>query len=300
MKVIRTVITVILLAALLITGGMIEKKLNEYRTAQDIHKERTLQVREGRKVDFTKLKEQSDDVIGWIYLPDSNIDYPVVQGEDNDFYLHRDVDGSYLYDGSIFADALVERPFESFNTPIYGHRMISGAMFADLKKFEDKEFMDSHKVFQIETPDRSYDLHVVAFCMEQADSPLYTVWNDDPASEEPKNSSDIQELLEDAPSGEVFTKADFVELVKTSAVTLSGEPFDEGDSFVTLSTCARSLGDDRNQVICVVKDAEMEEKVISHAEEKPFVNKWLLLQIAVGLIMALVVIFLLLPVRKKR
>ena len=300
MKAFRIILSGLLVAVLLVTGFLIEKKLNEYRTALDIHNDRTVDVRKGRDVNFAKLKEQNKDVIGWIYLPESNIDYPIVQGEDNDYYLHRDLDGSYLYDGSIFADASVERPFKEFNTPIYGHRMSSGAMFADIKRFEDKEYMDSHRIIQIETPDKSYDLHVVAFCTEQADSLLYTVWNDESEPAEPDEHDDeIDALLEDAPSGDVFTKSDYVELVRSRAVTLSGEPFDESDLYVTLSTCARSLGDDRNQLICVVRDAELEEKIVSHETKKPFVNKWLLLQIAVGLAVILSIILLLMPSKKR-
>ena len=295
MKVVRAILYICLAAVILVTGLKIEMKLNEYRTALDIHTERTMEVRKGRNVDFGKLLSENSVTVGWIYLPDSNIDYPVVQAEDNDYYLHRDFDGSYLYDGCIFADASNEAPFCDDNTILYGHRMMSGAMFADLKRYEDKEYMDSHRIIQIETPERSYDLHVVAFCMEDADSDLYTTWFSDNISLFSAAFDDIEPNEEGGSSDLNFSKDDYVELVRSKAVTLSGEPFSAGDTFVTLSTCARSLGDDRNQVICVVKDAKKSEKVTEIKIEKPFINKWLLLQIAVGLVMALAILLPLVP-----
>jgi len=288
---------------------MLEKKLNEYRTAEDVHINRTMEVRQGRKVDFDKLKAENGDVVGWIYLPDSRIDYPVVQGEDNDYYLHRDIDGSYIYDGSIFVDSTVDEPFRDFNTVIYGHRMMSGAMFAGLKYFDDYDYMKEHGIFQIETPDASYDLHVVAFCKENADSKLYTTWfqsDSIPAEsgwldeyDENANETDIAEsdlpLVE-----EEMTKSDFVDLIKKDAVTLSGISFDENDTFVTLSTCAFAKGDERNQVIGILKDAAKEERAVTEMTKKPLINKWLIAQAGAALLAVVMIAMLLVPLFRRQ
>ena len=309
MKIVRAIIYIFLVIVVLVTGFKTEEKLNEYRTALDIKTKRTMEVRKGRNVDFEKLKAKNPDVIGWIYLPDSAIDYPVVQGEDNDYYLHRDLDGSYLYDGCIFADATNREPFKDFNTVIYGHRMMSGAMFASLKYFADKDYMDSHRIIQIETPEKSYDLHVVAFCSEDTSSDLYTTWfgdDDYPAADadddyeyadEEDEMSDDTEL--DYGAGSI-SKEGFVELIRIKADVLSGEAFSSDDTFVTLSTCVFAEGDERIQVIGVLKDAAKEEKTTSTATKKPFVNKWLIAQIAVGILMLLVIVLPLVPDRRKR
>lgn len=288
MKALRTFIYICMGAIVLITGFKIEVKLNEYRTAQEIHTERVMEVREGRKVDFEKLQKQNKDVRGWIYIPDTNIDYPIVQGEDNDYYLHRDFDHNYLYDGSIFIDASVEAPFSSEeNTVIYGHRMASGAMFHDLCKYESKDFFDGHKVIVIETPERSYDLHVVAFCTELSDSKLYSTWfADEPSYADFGSDNDTES---EGAGSTVMTKAQFIDFVRSHADVLSDDQFDETDIFVTLSTCALASGDKRNQVIGVLKDAEIEEKSINVKTEKPLLNKWLLMQVVVGAIMLIAV-----------
>lgn len=297
-KALNILTSVLLIGAVLISGGMLEKKLGEYRKELDIKTERVMTLRKGRDIDFAKLKAQNDDVKGWIWLPDSNIDYPVVQGEDNDYYLHRDLNGNYLFDGCIFIDAAVEEPFKDFHTIIYGHRMRSGAMFHDIGKFSDREFFDSHKVIVIETADKSYDLHVVAFCTELADSDMYTTMFYDPdISEEWYEESSYAE--EDTDYSMPMSKADFVEFIKSHAVLLSEEPFDESDTFVTLSTCASSTGDQRNQVVGVLKPGALEEKTVEVKTKKPFANRWLLLQIITGVVMACLIVFTVLPSRKR-
>lgn len=288
-KTVSAITSLCLVGAVLYFGNMLELKLNEYRTALDISTKRTLEMRKGRDVDFEKLKKKNPDVLGWIWLQGTNIDYPIVQGADNDYYLHRDFDGDYLYDGCIFVDAAVEQPFRDFNTVIYGHRMRSGLMFHDLSKYADREFFDKNRVIIIETEERSYDLHVVAFCTDLSDSELYTTDFGDASSYSVSDDED------DLWSGEfdlpddgsrAMTKADFVDLVRERAVCLSDEDFGTGDTFVTLSTCAYSTGEERNQVIGVLREAPMEERIVETRTKKPLFNKWLLLQIAVGIVMA--------------
>ena len=286
--------SVVVASVILVSGCMLEKKLGEYRKELDIKTERVLTMRKGRSVDFAKLKAQSDDVKGWVWLPDSNIDYPIVQGEDNDFYLHHDINGDYLFDGSIFIDSAVAEPFRDFHTIIYGHRMRSGAMLHDIGKFRDREYFDRHNVIVIETEDRSYDLHVVAFCTELADSELYTTMFGDPELLEDWYG-DSYYMEDDSDYYVPMTRTAFVELIKDRAVNLSDEPFDENDTFVTLSTCAFATGDQRNQVIGVLKPAALEEKTVEVKMRKPPLNKWLALQMLTGLLMACLIAMLILP-----
>ena len=317
MKTVRKILWAILwlcLSGIIIYSGYnLEMKLNEYRVALDISTTTSMEARKGRDVNFAKLKKQNGDVKGWIWLKDTNIDYPIVQGEDNDYYLHRDLDGNYLYDGCIFIDAMVKNPFHDFNTVIYGHRMRSGAMFHDLSKYSDKEFFDKHPTIIIETEDQSYDLHVIAFCTEMSDSELYTISFVDEYRPSPSfddytayDETDDEEWADDDEDDEYddmyvqqMTKADFVKLVRETAVNLSDEDFGTDDTFVTLSTCAYSSGDNRNQVIGVLKEAPLEEKTVTVKTKKPFMNRWLAAQILVGIVMVLAVVLPVLPKKKK-
>ena len=91
-------------------------------------------------IDFDSLRSINEDVIGWIYmeaLPE--ISYPVVQGEDNNFYLHQTYEKNYNFAGTIFIDYENKRDFSDCNTLVYGHNMKNGSMFGMLKKYRADE-----------------------------------------------------------------------------------------------------------------------------------------------------------------
>ena len=82
------------------------------RVPEDTKKELTAQVRQ--------LSNEHSDSVAWLYIPGTNIDYPVMQSEDNEYYAHRAADGSYLYAGSLFMDYRCSSDFSDFNSVIYG------------------------------------------------------------------------------------------------------------------------------------------------------------------------------------
>lgn len=91
-----------------------------------------------------QLKKINDNIVGWIYIPYTNIDYPVVKGEDNSYYLTHTPDGSYSAAGSVFVDY---RGFSEGNTIIYGHNMgrSSSIMFHDITNFSQNDFFNNVK-----------------------------------------------------------------------------------------------------------------------------------------------------------
>ena len=105
-------------------------------------------------IQWTKLLEKNSDVMGWILLPALDLSYPVMQGEDNEKYLHRSISGEYLYAGSIFLDCKCSRSFRAYNTILYGHNMRDGSMFARLKDYRDPEVYGSCPYFWIFTPEK--------------------------------------------------------------------------------------------------------------------------------------------------
>ena len=86
------------------------------------------------EVDFKKLKEINKDVIGWIKIYDTYINYPIMKGKTDEYYLRKDIYGDYNYSGSIFVYSNVNEEFEDENTLIYGHNMKNDRMFANLQK----------------------------------------------------------------------------------------------------------------------------------------------------------------------
>ncbi len=110
------------------------------------------------EVDFEALSLSCPDIVGWLYIEGTKINYPVVQGEDNDYYLHRLADGSYNDAGSLFVDAYIASDMSEANTVIYGHWRRDGSMFYDLHNYKEQEFFDEHPEGLFLTPESRYKL----------------------------------------------------------------------------------------------------------------------------------------------
>ncbi len=113
-------------------------------------------------IDFDSLCAENPDIVGWIYCEGTPINYPVLQGKDNDQYLYTDYTGSYNIDGSIFVDGDNRPGFADSNTIIYGHHMNSGSMFACLEKWTDQAFYEEHPVVWLLTPTQDYQIVLFA------------------------------------------------------------------------------------------------------------------------------------------
>lgn len=152
-----------------------EKKNESDVVVQEIKKEVVVEDKvEGFVVDWNALKQKNADIVAWIYVPDCKISYPVVQGEDNGFYLNNNVNKEYDEMGAVFMDYENEKDFSDFNTIIYGHSVMgTGGMFTDLRKYEDQKFFDQHDAIYIFTPDGNYKGHVLCFAKTEDRSCFY-------------------------------------------------------------------------------------------------------------------------------
>ena len=102
------------------------------------------------KSKMNALRKQNSDVVGWITIDDTIIDYPVVYSGDNEYYLNHAFDDSYSIGGTPFIDFRDEPNFDdNYNTVIYGHNLMSGQMFSDLDKFFTKSFFNSNRYIYI-------------------------------------------------------------------------------------------------------------------------------------------------------
>lgn len=96
------------------------------------------------KIDLAALREVNPDVVGWILIPDTKINYPIVQSEDNDYYLKHTWKKKKNSVGSIFMESRNNQDFTDYNTIIYGHNMDNGSMFHDLTNYTKKSFWKKH------------------------------------------------------------------------------------------------------------------------------------------------------------
>ena len=110
-------------------------------------------------IDFASLRVENPDIYAWIYIPDTNVNYPVLQNPtDDSYYLKHDKDGNYSEAGAIYSQLANKTDFSDPVTVLYGHNMNSGGMFATLHYFENKDFFDSHQDMHIYT-----DGHILTY-----------------------------------------------------------------------------------------------------------------------------------------
>ncbi|MBQ8122900.1 MAG: sortase [Ruminococcus sp.] len=120
-----------------------------------------------------KARQLNGDVVGWIYIPDTNIDFPVVQGEDNDFYLHHGVDKAENQLGVPFLDCRCQGDFSGFSSIVYGHHFSEMRMFAQIFSFKDRAFFDAHRTGYLALDDGVREVEFFAYLNLRSDSPVY-------------------------------------------------------------------------------------------------------------------------------
>ena len=174
----------------------------------------------------------NDDIVGWIRLPGTRIDYPVVQGIDNNFYVYHDIQRHPSGAGTIFIDRRNNENFTDFNTVVYGHNMLNGSKFADLKNFSDVGYFHNNPTGSLFLIDATYILEIFAYLrVEHNDRIIYGS----------KSDENFQEFI------------DYVRSIATNYrdVQLSGE-----DRFVTLSTCDNDFPDYRFVVLARLRSMD--------------------------------------------
>lgn len=179
------------------------------------------------EVDFTALQAINPDVVAWIYIEDTNINYPVVQGADNSRYLSVMADGRSNAAGSIFMDYRSEPDFSDRHTVIYGHNMRNGSMFHNIRNYTDPEFYAAHPTGMMMTPEGNFQFEVIAGYVASVDDPAWDI----------RFGSD-----------EEFDSW----LTDTMARSLLGGTIvpDTGDRIITLSTCTYEFNNARFVLIC--------------------------------------------------
>ena len=172
-------------------------------------------------VDFTKLSEKNDDTIAFIHMPNSNINYPIVQTTNNEYYLTHAFDKSYNSAGWVFMDYENLINFQSDNTIIYGHGRLDKTVFGSLKNALDKTWQGNleNYVIWISTPNENLVYQIFS---------IYTI---------DKESYYIKSSFSSTKE-----KQDWIKTMKSRNITNQDTPVDENDKILTLSTCLNNNG----------------------------------------------------------
>lgn len=183
---------------------------------------------------FDQLLSQNQDVVGWITIDNTKVDYPIVQAEDNDTYLNQNFYHEQTRAGSIFMDYRNDiEDTNNKNMIIYGHRMKDGTMFQQLTKFLDQSFVDEHTTFTLDTLYGEYDAEVFA---------VY------------QTMTDFDYIQTEFPGDASFTQ--FIEEVKQTSEIKTDVEVKESDNIVTLSTCDYRLDPDNGRLVVQAKLTE--------------------------------------------
>lgn len=183
-------------------------------------------------VDFEALQRDNPDVAGWLRIPGTSVDYPVMVNAESDYYLHRNMYGQYSMPGAIFADHQNTRELDENHIVIYGHHMITPTMFHDVYNYKNKDFFDAHRVVYLETPETTYVLRAVeAYEVEPTEyETRQVIFN---------NTQDFQSYLD-------------TRLSRSDHIVYDDYERKTSDRLVTLVTC-NETGKRRQIVECVVE-----------------------------------------------
>lgn len=113
-------------------------------------------------IDFAPLQQRNSDVYAWIVVPNTKINYPILQNGQADFYLRRSIDKDYLFAGCIYTNKVNSKDFTDPVTVVYGHNMRDDTMFCMLHRFEDEKFFKENKYFYIYTPTSKLTYEIVS------------------------------------------------------------------------------------------------------------------------------------------
>ena len=183
---------------------------------------------ENPHINWENLKSTNPEIVGWIKVPGTKIDYPILQGKEWNEYLHKNYKGDYSYAGSIFIQP--EAAFNDQHLIIYGHNMKNNTMFGSLPKYSKQEYYEEHSVLYLLTPKQNYKVKLIAGYVTPSDSKVY---------EFEKTKEERSGLLKTALDNSLFT----------SGTTVSDE-----DRLLTLSTCSYEYDNARFVLMGILKE----------------------------------------------
>ena len=190
-------------------------------------------------INFLDLAKINEDIYAWINIPDTTIDYPIVQGGPfEDYYLDHTIEHAEGFPGSIYTQKLNTKTFEDYNTVIYGHELADNTMFTPLHNYMDPDFFSTHREIKIYTPVKEITYKVFAAI-----------------------TYDDRLILDSFDMSNEYDRKMFLESVYGNRVMNDNFADDitvtENDKIITLSTCLYDLPSNRYLVLAVKTGEEM-------------------------------------------
>lgn len=181
-------------------------------------------------VDFQELKKKNENIIAWLYAQNTEINYPIVQGKDNEEYLHKLINGKNNKAGTLFIDYRNSKDLTDENTIIYGHNMKNGTMFGCLDEYKKQSYYEEHKMMYLLTEEKNYKIELFAGYTLPANSKIYNV------------------------SAVSNSKEEMITSAKQKSTFQSDTEINENERIVTLSTCSYEYDEARYVVMGVLRE----------------------------------------------
>lgn len=202
--------------------------------------DRTAKLSKNDFVNFHELMQINPDIYAWIYVPNTNVDYPVAQSGDNDkdgFYLDHNVYKNYQFSGTIYTEKQNAHDFSDPVTVMYGHNMLNGSMFATLHKFNDPSFFNENNTMFVFTKDKVYT-YLIYSAYQYDDRHILNSFNMD-------DSNSFREYLDST----LLQRPYYCNIRENIELSLE-------DRILTLSTCMNGGGNVRYLVQGVLVDEQ--------------------------------------------
>lgn len=201
----------------------------------EIDESKITETKTERMLQLEELQKENEEIIGWLEIEGTNINYPVLQASDNDYYLTHNYKKEKASTGSIFLDKDFDLINGSSNYLIYGHRNKSGLMFEDLMKYAKEDFYKEHTKIRFTTnkDDSIYEILSVFY------SRVYY-----------KSEQNVFRYYYFVNANNEQEYNDFVNNAKKVSLYDTGVTAEYGDQLLTLSTCEYSQEDGRFVVVC--------------------------------------------------
>jgi len=219
-----------------------------YHAADAAHYEiyKPTAVNEGKTLD--ELRAINPDVFGWITVYGTNIDYPLVQSENNMTYVNADAEGRYSLAGSIFLDSHSSRDFSDFNSMIHGHNMEKQAMFGEIGNFHENDYFDERRYGTLYYDGQEHGMEFFAFLHTDAyDGAIYRF-----------NISERE------------SKEAYLELIRSMEINSRDVRVTADDRIVLLSTCSEMTTNGRDLLVAKLTDNIPGDPFITEEPVKTF------------------------------
>lgn len=188
------------------------------------------------KPDFAVLQAWNPDIVGWIRGPGTDIDYPVVQGADNEYYLNRTADGVKSVIGSIFMESKNQRDFSDDLTVLYGHHIREGRMFSSLSGYKKQVYYEEHPCMILYTPEQDYRVELFAGQVLNGQTGTFPLV-----------------------FGELGARKVWLDELLSSSTFRSQVTVEDGERLLALCTCSYEYQEARYVVYGVLRDLEEED-----------------------------------------